>query len=153
MIVKEFTGDRAKVKPLLLLADSREAIEQYERQGRIFVVMKAEEIVGVVLVLIDEESHAELKNVAVAEKIQGQGVGKLLVQKVLSYLLQEGLNKVTVCTANSSIGNLAFYQKLGFRITGVRVGFFESYDPPVIEHGILGRDLIVLSYDPPLKTD
>lgn len=53
--------------------------------------------------------------------------------------------RLIVGTGNSSLGELAFYQKCGFRITGVIPGFFDSYDPPIIEDGIPCRDMVRLT--------
>lgn len=48
-----------------------------------------------------------------------------------------------VGTANSSIGNLAFYQKVGFRITEVKKDFFSKYPEPIFENGIQALDMIM----------
>ncbi|RIO99278.1 GNAT family N-acetyltransferase, partial [Staphylococcus gallinarum] len=48
-------------------------------------------------------------------------------------------------TGNSSIGQLAFYQKAGFRIVAVEMNYFvNNYEDPIYENGILCRDLIRL---------
>ena len=45
-------------------------------------------------------------------------------------------------TGNSSIDQIAFYQK-GFRMIGVEIGFFErNYNDKIYENGILCRDKI-----------
>jgi hypothetical protein len=48
-----------------------------------------------------------------------------------------------VGTANSSIGNLAFYQRVGFRMDHVRKDYFSYYREPRYENGIQIRDLLV----------
>lgn len=52
-----------------------------------------------------------------------------------------------VGTANSSIGNLAFYQKCGFRLCGIRRDFFLSYPQPIWENGIRALDMVMFERD------
>jgi len=53
---------------------------------------------------------------------------------------------VLVGTANSSLENIAFYQKCGFRMDHVRRDYFVYVQPPVIQNGIVMRDMLVLRY-------
>nr|WP_084135835.1 N-acetyltransferase [Jeotgalicoccus psychrophilus] len=49
-------------------------------------------------------------------------------------------------TRNSSIGQLALYQKCGFKITGVDKSFFiRNYEEEILENGIQCRDIIRLT--------
>ena len=48
-----------------------------------------------------------------------------------------------VGTANSSIDNIAFYQKLGFRMAEIKRDFFKAYPTPIFENGIRALDMIV----------
>ncbi len=58
----------------------------------------------------------------------------------------KGYRTIEVGTANSSIGQLAFYQKCGFRITGVDKDFFvRHYPEEIFENGIQCRDMVRLS--------
>lgn len=53
-----------------------------------------------------------------------------------------------VGTGNSSISQLAFYQKCGFRIVGVDKDFFKRhYEERIIENGIECIDMIRLNID------
>ena len=51
---------------------------------------------------------------------------------------------VEIRTSNSSLDQLALYQKLGFRITGIVAGFFDDYPEPIVENGIACRDMVRL---------
>lgn len=45
---------------------------------------------------------------------------------------------------------LAFYQRLGFRVTHVDRGFFlDNYDAPIFEDGIQHKDMLRLTLDYP----
>jgi hypothetical protein len=48
-----------------------------------------------------------------------------------------------VGTTNSSIDNIAFYQKLGFRMAEIKRDFFKAYLTPIFENGIRALDKIV----------
>jgi hypothetical protein len=60
---------------------------------------------------------------------------------------RRGKQQVLVGTANSSISNIAFYQKCGFRMDHIRPDYFWYYDPPRYEHGLQIRDMLVFRYD------
>ena len=133
---------------LLLLADpSEEQVMKYASTGECYVsVTRDEEIVGVYVLLQLDECTAEIMNVAVAEHMQGKGLGKKLVLHALNVAKSKGMSKVEIGTGNSSIGQLALYQKCGFRITGIIEDFFvQNYPEPIFENGIQCRDMVRLT--------
>jgi predicted N-acetyltransferase YhbS len=84
---------------------------------------------------------------AVSEHRQGQGLGARLMQAALTLLAAEGVRTVRVATAAADIGNLRFYQRLGFRMRSVeRDAFTESngYPPGTQVDGIPLRDRVWL---------
>ncbi|MDZ4720237.1 MAG: GNAT family N-acetyltransferase [Roseiflexaceae bacterium] len=90
---------------------------------------------------------AEIIELAVAPNLHGQGYGRRMLQSIIDLARQRGKQRLIVGTANSSIGNIAFYQKCGFRMESVRRDYFWYYREPVYEHGIRIRDMLVFSYD------
>ena len=62
------------------------------------------------------ELAVEIKNIAVREDRQGQGLGKKLLQEAIRVAKNKGYERIEIGTGNSSIGQLALYQKCGFRI-------------------------------------
>jgi Acetyltransferase (GNAT) family. len=134
---------------LLLLADpSREAVESYLRRGRCYVGELAGQVVAV-CVLIETRPHTvELVNVAVAEEEQGRGIGRRMVLHAIDVARSLGFRSIEVGTGNSSLKQLALYQRCGFRIVGVDLDFFTRHYPePIYENGILCRDMIRLRLD------
>jgi len=89
----------------------------------------------------------ELIELAVAPERQGQGVGRAIVAWLLAEARRRGKRQMLVGTANSSIGNIAFYQKCGFRMDHVRKDYFWYYREPRYENGIRIRDMIVFRHD------
>ena len=59
-------------------------------------------------------------------------------------LKARGARAVEIGTGNSSLDQLALYQKLGFRTTGIVAGFLDDYPEPIVENGIACRDMVRL---------
>ncbi|MOA10270.1 putative N-acetyltransferase YvbK [compost metagenome] len=71
-----------------------------------------------------------------------------MVNHAIQNAKQLGFKTIEIGTGNSSIGQLALYQKCGFRITGVDRDFFiRHYDEEIFENGIQVVDMIRLSQD------
>lgn len=132
---------------LLLLADpSKKLIQQYIERGACYVGEEKEEIVGVFVLLPTRPETVELVNIAIAEKHQGKGFGKALTKEAIIKAKEQGYKVIEVGTGNSSIEQLALYQKCGFRITGVDINFFPiHYEEEIIENGITCVDMIRLT--------
>jgi ribosomal protein S18 acetylase RimI-like enzyme len=135
--------------PILLLADpSRQLIEAYLAQGECYVAEEKEEIIGVFVLVPLSELTVEIKNIAVLEERQGQGLGKRMLQEAIRVAKNRGYERIEIGTGNSSIGQLALYQKCGFRIADVIRDFFvDHYDEVIMENGIQCTDMIRLSMD------
>lgn len=137
---------------LLLLADESETqVRSYLHHGDLYILSDpAGAAMAVALVLNDGDGTAELKAVAVTPEHQRRGVGKRLLAMVLRELRSRGVRRVVVGTGNSSIGQLAFYQKAGFRLWRVERDFFtpiRGYSPVLQEHGIPLRDMVWLEQE------
>ncbi|RNB68235.1 GNAT family N-acetyltransferase [Brevibacillus panacihumi] len=134
---------------LLLLADpSRKLVEEYLKRGECYVAESGEKIVGTYVLLPTRPATVELVNIAVAEQHQGSGIGKQLVKHAIQQGREAGYQTMEIGTGNSSVGQLALYQKCGFRITGVDRDFFlRHYDEAIFENGIQVIDMIRLSQD------
>lgn len=149
MQIRKLHEGEAAPWELLLLADpSKEIVELYVKRGACFVAEMQQQIVGVYVLLPTRPETVELVNVAVAEEQQGRGIGKQLVIDAIKVAKIEGYKKIEIGTGNSSIGQLALYQKCGFRIIGVDIDFFvKHYPDEIFENGIQCRDMIRLSQD------
>ena len=146
------SGDRDALRPLFELAeDSLAELNSYLHSGRILVARTGPEIVGhLQLADAGQPGQAEVKNMAVREDRQGQGLGRRLMQAALALLAAEGVTTVRVATAAADIGNLRFYQRLGFRMRSVeRDAFTEisGYPPGSEADGIPLRDRVWLDIE------
>ena len=134
---------------LLLLADpSEQNISTYLHTGETYVAVEGEAIVGVYVLSNIAPTVVEIMNVAVAENHQGKGLGKALIQHAIQAAKQKGMKSIEIGTGNSSIQQLALYQKCGFRMNEIiHNHFVEHYEEPIFENGIQCRDMVRLKLD------
>lgn len=134
---------------LLLLADpSRKLVEDYIHRGQVFTARAEGRCIGVYVLLPTRPETIELVNVAVEENYQGRGIGKQLVKHAVDRARELGYRTVEVGTGNSGVGQLALYQKCGFRMTGIDRDFFiRHYEEEIYENGIQVTDMVRLSQD------
>jgi ribosomal protein S18 acetylase RimI-like enzyme len=134
--------------PLLLEADPDEAkVQAYCRTGQVWV-MEADAICGVAVLHVIEEAPtptAEIMNIVIKPGLQGKGMGKQLLNFLIAEAKRQGVQRLQVATGNSSIGQLAFYQKAGFELLRLERHYFtKNYSAPIIENGIHCRHRLVL---------
>lgn len=87
---------------------------------------------------------------AVVPEQQGTGVGRALVTSALLKSAEEGHSRMIVATAAADVGNLRFYQRLGFRLLSVERDAFNAatgYPEPIVIDGIPLLDRVWLSQD------
>lgn len=134
---------------LLLLADPSEtSIEKYIHKSKVFVAVEDALVVGVYVLMQTAPGKVEIMNVAVAETHQGEGIGKALVQHTIKSARLIGMESIEIGTGNSSIQQLALYQKCGFRLKEIIHDYFvDNYDEPIFENGIQCRDMVRLEFN------
>jgi N-acetylglutamate synthase-like GNAT family acetyltransferase len=93
------------------------------------------------------DDPCEIIELGIAPERQGRGLGKHLVAWLIEEARRRSKRQMLVGTANSSIDNIAFYQKCGFRMDQVRKDYFWYYREPHYEHGIQVRDMLVFRYE------
>ncbi|ENX44215.1 GNAT family N-acetyltransferase [Acinetobacter sp. NIPH 2100] len=136
---------QAQLKPMLLVADpSWVEIETYLFNAKLFVMLNAQAQIIAQLCLLETDDQAEIKNLTVAESYQGQGLAKALIQHAIEYAKQLNLHHLWVKTGNSSLDQLALYQKCGFRLSHIERDVFKDYPEPIYENGIACLDQVVL---------
>ncbi|MFC7782983.1 MULTISPECIES: GNAT family N-acetyltransferase [unclassified Rossellomorea] len=149
MIIRKRKTNEEFPMELLLLADpSEEIVKEYVSRGECFVAELEQKVVGTYVLLPTRPETIELVNVAVLEDLHGKGIGKQLVRDAVKIAREKGYKTIEVGTGNSGVGQLALYQKCGFRIVGVDLDFFvRHYPEPIFENGIQCRDMVRLSQD------
>lgn len=132
---------------LLLLADpSKDLVDKYLKQSVVYIARKNDEILGVIVLFPLTTETVEIKNIAVNPAHQGQGIGRFLIENIIHNAWLQGQKSICIGTANSSVGQLYLYQKLGFEITDIKKHFFtDNYTEPIFENGIQAKHLLVLT--------
>jgi ribosomal protein S18 acetylase RimI-like enzyme len=105
------------------------------------------QLAGAAVVRWEEDETSEILYIAVATDLRGRGYGKQIMQALQEELRRRRGHALLVGTANAALENIAFYQKCGFRMFEVRRDYFAYIQPPIFEHGIVLRDMLVLRYD------
>lgn len=128
---------------LLLRADPDEKmIAQYITASDCFVLDQ----LGVIVLQQITPTTLEIKNIAVDVAHEQMGYGKQLLQFAIAFAKEHHYKQLDVRTGNSSISQLAFYQKAGFRIVEIIPDYFTTYyEEPIVEDGIPCIDQLRLS--------
>ncbi|WP_100372364.1 GNAT family N-acetyltransferase [Bacillus sp. FJAT-45037] len=147
MLIRELDQFEQPPIQLLLLADPSESMVQgYLEKGRCYVAEESGEVVGVYIIWPKNKRVIELVNISVAISEQKKGVGKSLVKHAINEAKKSHYKWIEVGTGNSSIDQLAFYQKCGFRMDRIEKNFFLThYQESIIENDIVCRDKVMLS--------
>lgn len=130
---------------LLKLADPNETlIRNYIVCANIFVAKVLDLIVGVVAVT-SINGEFEIKNIAVDANYRNRGIAKKLIDSAKKFARDAGALEIKVGTGNSSLSQLALYQKCDFRLQSIESNYFENYPEKIFENGIRCIDLVILT--------
>lgn len=145
-IIRKKAAHEDNPMPLLLLADpSEQTIATYLYDGEMYVAVEHEKIIGVYVLSEIAPTTVEIMNVAVAESHQGKGIGKALIHHAVQTAKNGGWSSIEIGTGNSSIQQLALYQKCGFQLNEIiHDHFVKNYEEPIFENGIQCRDMVRL---------
>ena len=130
----EITGERDLYFPYLLLADgNEEMVRQYMNDGILYAIHCGGHLIGVTLLIERTKTSIEIKNIAIEPEYKGKGIGKIVLQMISDSSKAKGYTRVIVGTANSSIDNIVFYQKVGFRMEKIEKDFFIQYEKSILD--------------------
>lgn len=139
--VRLVTERKKDYLPFLLLADPKEEmIDKYLARGALYALDVNDEIKAVAVVTIEGEKLCELKNLAVGERYQHEGYAALMLEN-LFFKYAQGFNTMRVGTGRSLV---PFYEKFGFKETGVIPGFFTENYGHIVDDGEVLTDMILL---------
>jgi len=143
-------GERTSLRALFALAeDSPQRLEASLDRGRVLVAQDDGRVVAYLqLVESDAPGQAELFSMAVIDERRGQGLGRALVARAVAECHDEGIRTLLVATAAADVGNLRFYQRLGFRMLRIERDAFtvaDGYPEGLVIEGIPLRDRVWLT--------
>jgi ribosomal protein S18 acetylase RimI-like enzyme/catechol 2,3-dioxygenase-like lactoylglutathione lyase family enzyme len=146
--VRGHTGPRSDLRGLFEEAeDSARELDAYIDAGEVLVAVAGDRVVGH-LQLIDSPANgaSEIKNMAVDVTYRGRGIGRMLVDAAIELAGASGYSTLTVATASADVGNLRFYQRVGFRMRTIERDAFTATVgyPGLIIDGMPLRDRVWL---------
>ncbi|GEK29494.1 ribosomal protein S18-alanine N-acetyltransferase [Furfurilactobacillus siliginis] len=102
------------------------ANELKRKQDRLYLVIRKNDqliaFAGCSFDLMRKEAH--ITNIAVLPDWQGDGLGEFLMRALVRKARHMGMNKVTLEVRMSNARAQKLYQKLGFRQTGIKRGYY-----------------------------
>ena len=128
--------------PLLLLGDEQEEmVRRYLDRGVLYVMEEAGESTAVCLVTEEGPGVYEIKNLAVAPGFRRQGRGRAMVEHACSACP----GGVMLVGTGETPSTLRFYRSCGFVPSHRVENFFtDHYDHPIVEEGVVLRDMVYL---------
>ena len=148
LLAERLPADVPLPMDLLLLSDETPtAIFAYVNDSEVWVCRQQQVIVAVACVLVLDDSRVELKNLAVAEGMQGKGIGGIFLQQLKQHY-RTTHKQMLVGTADVGWSQQRFYLRHGFVRVGTRERFFiENYPEPIIENDQQLVDMHVFACD------
>jgi ribosomal protein S18 acetylase RimI-like enzyme len=150
--IEPHTGPRAELRALFEEAeDSAQQLDAYLDAGEVLVAVAAGRMIGHLQLLdVPGAGASEIKNMAVEPGQRGRGIGRMLIRAAIDRTRERSRSSLLVATAAADVGNLRFYQRLGFRLRSVERGAFSpatGYPAGTKIDGIRLRDRVWLDLD------
>ena len=104
----------------------RDFLEMVEADYAYYYVAEVEgEIVGCCGIR-NIAGEGEITNVVVASGFRGRGIGRMLMEHMLTEAPYHGIGDCTLEVRVSNIPAIHLYESLGFKSEGIRPGFYEK---------------------------
>lgn len=140
----EIAEGKKEYLPLLLEADEQEdMIDRYLERGKMFALEENGQALAVCVVTDEGEGVLEIKNLAVRSDVRKQGYGRAMIN-FAAERCGGRFHTLLVGTGDSPL-TVPFYEKCGFVRSHIVKNFFtENYNHPIVEGGVLLKDMIYL---------
>lgn len=142
LIIKQYPQELEIPYHLLLDADpSKELVDKYLSCGILFGAFYNTEPAGVCLLIFHNNTTAEIINLSVSEKYRNKSIGKSLISMAENQAKLWGFKYMQLGTAEPLV---KYYEKQGYKYYKTIKNFFvENYEFPVIDNGIILKDMIM----------
>ncbi|OEE60823.1 GNAT family N-acetyltransferase [Enterovibrio norvegicus FF-33] len=133
---------------LLLEADpSAASIASYLLDSWCFAGFQNKVVIAACVIKKTDTNLAELFNISVSPEFQGSGYGTDLLKHVIQFTRNKKIKRLELGTGTFG-HQLAFYQRMGFRVSAViKNHFLDNYDEPIWEKGVQHKDMLRLYLD------
>ncbi|MBQ8598514.1 MAG: GNAT family N-acetyltransferase [Oscillospiraceae bacterium] len=141
---QQIKKEKSRFLPWLLMGDEQESmIQHYLDRGQLFVLYENNAVACVAVVTDEGDGLCELKNMATDPAFRRQGYGRRMIE-LLCEQYRPLFHSMQVGTGESPL-TLPFYEACGFTYSHRIPNFFtDNYDHPIVEEGILLRDMVYL---------
>ena len=141
------TGDRRALLPLLLVgAESEDMVLGYLDRGELYALDRDGAPAAAAVVTDEGGGVCEVKNLSVRPDRQGRGLGSALLEELAARCAPR-FHTMQLGTGENP-RTLAFYRRHGFvPFRRVPDFFTEHYPRPIVEEGVVLRDMIFLRRD------
>jgi N-acetylglutamate synthase-like GNAT family acetyltransferase len=132
-----------------MVMSSGKAYYPHEEEG--FFERRGGEIVGLLTYHIDDDGCMEI--LTLNSTVEGQGIGSLLMLSAIDRARQSSCKKIWLTTTNDKLRVVDFHQRLGFRLTEVKLGVVDEARkikpqiPLTGERGVPIRDELVMELE------
>jgi ribosomal protein S18 acetylase RimI-like enzyme len=149
MDVTEYQGELTRAHWDLLL-DANPSLDMVlahtppqQPEAEIFIIGEPKAPYAI-CVVIPVKGGFEIKNIATIMMMRRHGMAGALIKHVVELARARGAGFVDIGTATVSHDQIRLYEKHGFQQDGILRDFFLSYPEPIIENGLLARDMVML---------
>ena len=111
---------------LMVLDDPQGTI--LDRGGVILLAEHEGEIIGTVALMKEHDNEYELAKMAVAPRMQGRGISKILITAILEAAKTIGVEKLILFSNHQLVAALSLYKKFGFNHVDVTGSPFTTAD-------------------------
>lgn len=107
--------------------DLRDIKKHYlESNGEFLIVLDDDKIVGMGAFRKISSNDAEIKRMRVAPEYQGQGIGKMILTKLVESAINKGYSTLILETSDKQIAANALYRNYGF--VGIKQEIIDGYN-------------------------
>ncbi len=112
-----------------------------------FIERRDDQIVGVLTYHIEDD---EMEILTLNATLEGKGIGSALMLAAIEKARDLGCHKILLTTTNDRLKPIGFYQRVGFRMTGINLGVVDEARkikpqiPEFGERGVRIQDEIVM---------
>ena len=147
MEIVKIESEKKRYLDLLLLGDEEERmIDRYLQRGDMYAAFEDGQPVAVIVVTDEGEGTVEIKNLAVLPERQGRGIGRSMIEFVKN--AYRGRADKLILGTGDSPATTGFYRRCGFVFSHRVPDFFtENYSRPIIDGGVLLRDMVYFKMD------
>lgn len=149
--IKEHSDRNEKIieETLYILEDADEDLTKIKNtlldiNNTIYIIYLNKTCIGSVVI---NWYKTEILYISIVKNFRTKGYGKKVITLIIEKAKKMDKKYILVGTGNSSLNNISFYQKCGFRFDSIIKDHFSYIIPPIKEFNIELKDMIMFKYN------